>query len=141
MYNVSRSLLYSPEDCADAIQEALLRAWKKLPGLRNPDVFEAWIIRILINECNRLGRNYQTHTTEPFSGKQEVSQGVQHDLRFALDALPEKQRLILTLHHMLGYSIDETAAILHLPQGTVKSRLSRARHALLAELEGSHEHK
>ncbi len=59
LYSLAKSILRRDEDCADAMQEATLKAYKSLSTLRKPEYFKTWMIRILINECNQLLRNRQ----------------------------------------------------------------------------------
>jgi len=141
MYRVARSILRSSDDCADAIQEALLKAWLALPRLRDPALFEPWLMRIVQNESrNLLRRNRRARPDSLSPEEAESTPARQEDntdgiLRKALDGLEENQRLLLTLHHVLGYTIEEIARMQRMRQGTVKSRLSRARAALAGKLE------
>ena len=139
MYRVSASLLRSPQDRQDAVQECVWKAWRKLPQLRDENLFKAWIMRILVNECKRMHR---AHWREVAVEEIEVEQpdGVDNRLRdealhSAVMQLPEKLRLTVTLFYIDGFSMRETAQILHCPEGTVKQRLHRARTALRILLE------
>ena len=139
MYRVSASLLRSPQDRQDAVQECVWKAWRKLPQLRDESLFRPWIMRILVNECKRMHR---AHWREVPTEEIEVEQtdGVDSRLRdealhSAVMQLPEKLRLTVTLHYIDGFSMRETAHILHCPEGTVKQRLHRARTALRTLLE------
>ena len=139
MYRVSASLLRSPQDRQDAVQECVWKAWRKLPQLRDESLFKAWIMRILVNECKRMHR---AHWREVAVEEIEIEQpdGVDNRLRdevlhSAVMQLPEKLRLAVTLFYIDGFSMRETARILHCPEGTVKQRLHRARTALRTLLE------
>ncbi len=132
LYRVSRSVLRDDADCADAIQEALIRAWLKLPSLRSHELFEHWLIRILLRECYRIAKqtkyypletNQIGHETQP-----DFSQRIL--LEEAVYSLKIEQRSPFVLHHMMGYKVYETAKILDIPEGTVKSSLMRARNKL-----------
>ena len=131
LYRVSFALLRSDADCADAVQEALLKAWRALAWLRREEYFETWLTRIAINECMRIlrMRRHALELDERLSAPEPPDAG----LRDALMALDMQLRLPVVLHYVNGFDIAETARILHLPQGTVKSRLYRAR-ARLREL-------
>ena len=61
LYRISRTILSSDADCQDALQEALIRAWMRRGSLRNEGAFDAWLIRILINECRILARRAKRH--------------------------------------------------------------------------------
>jgi len=139
MYRVSATLLRSPQDRQDAVQECVWKAWRKLPQLRDDSLFRPWIMRILVNECKRMHR---AHWREVPTEEIEVEQpdGVDSRLRdealhSAVMQLPEKLRLTVTLYYIDGFSMRETAHILHCPEGTVKQRLHRARTALRTLLE------
>lgn len=139
MYRVSASLLRSPQDRQDAVQECVWKAWRKLPQLRDESLFKAWIMRILVNECKRMHR---AHWREVAVEEIEIEQpdGVDNRLRdevlhSAVMQLPEKLRLAVTLFYIDGFSMRETAQILRCPEGTIKQRLHRARTALRILLE------
>ena len=139
MYRVSASLLRSPQDRQDAVQECVWKAWRKLPQLRDESLFKAWIMRILVNECKRMHR---AHWREVAVEEIEIEQPDDVDNRLrdevlhsAVMQLPEKLRLAVTLFYIDGFSMRETAQILRCPEGTVKQRLHRARTALRILLE------
>lgn len=128
MYRIARTILRQDADCADATQEALFRAWKSLPGLRDKSLFEPWLMRILVRECYRLiGRNKQLETFVPEIHEPQGNWEFGVDMRRALDRLPVHERMVLMLHYTLDYSIKDVASILKIPAGTVKSRLYRGR--------------
>ena len=132
LYRVARTLLRCDQDCEDAVQEALLRAWARLHTLREPLYFETWLIRILINECKNLCRRRPRQEMQ-LSG--ELSLQVQ-DASPVLDALlslPEKQRITLELHYIEGFKTREIAGMLGIPEGSVKWRLSAGRRRLKRE--------
>jgi RNA polymerase sigma-70 factor (ECF subfamily) len=131
LYRISRSVLRDDADCADAIQEALIRAWLKLPELRDPALFEHWLTRILLRECYRIAKktNYcDTQSEIPSGTGRDPTQRIV--LEEAVYKLKPEHRTPLILHHMMGYKVHEIAKMLSLPEGTVKSRLLRARRKL-----------
>lgn len=135
LYRISRSYLPRWEDCADAVQEALEKAWAKRAHA-NPDYFRAWLTRIVINECHNLYRRrkrilYVEEVDVGYSDGFDDSVA----LRQALSALPEKLRIPLLLHYWEGFPLEDVSRILHLPIGTVKSRLHQARKTLKLELD------
>lgn len=134
LYRVARSYLPGWESCADAVQEALTKAWAKR-GTVNPDYFRAWITRIVINECHNLSRRRKRicPVADPEPPAPVPPEGT--SLRESLTALPERLRTPLLLHYLEGFSLKGTARILRLPEGTVKSRLYQARKALKLQLE------
>ena len=152
LYRVARSMLRAEDDCRDALCETALRAWERRGTLRDEEKFDAWVFRILINECRAIHRRQRRivptdtfpETPEP-SGRDTAFAGTPASIAFdtptpALDALislSETLRLPVVLHYVEGYSVEETAAILRVPKSTVRGRLSRARAALRLELEVS----
>lgn len=133
MYRVSSSMLPSLHDRNDAVQSCLLRAWQKLPSLRDEASFRPWLMRILINECRMIHRKGRRilYTDAP----EKPQEMPDHALRDAILALPEKLRLPIVLHYIEGASVQETAQALGIPEGTAKTRLRRARRLLKETLE------
>ena len=132
LYRVARGYLRGPEECADAVQEALCKAWNK-SGSVVPERFRPWLTRIVINECRNIGR--RRRRVQPVADVEPPPADEPPDLTDELSALPEKLRTPLLLHYLEGFSLEEVAATLRVPIGTVKSRLHLARKALRLELE------
>ncbi len=131
LYRIAYSYLHNDADAADAVQDALLRAWEKRNTLRQPQYFGSWLTRILINRCKQMLR--QRRPQYPLQEQHAVTdEGGVDDLALAaaLDQMDPKYRIPLLLFHLEGFSVKEVAAILRLPQNTVKSRLARARQKL-----------
>lgn len=131
LFRISYTLLHNEQDCADALQEALLRAWQHVGRLREERYFDTWLVRILINECKRLRARRQPVISVP-SVPFEPDDRALHD---ALQALEEKYRLPVVLHYLEGYSLEEIAWLLRIPVGTVKSRMFTGRKRLRDILE------
>jgi len=141
MYRVARSVLFSDSDCCDAIQETLLRAWKKIPQLKDKTLFEPWLMRILVHECYRTARKNKRYEQTPFNDELlfEIQESpadldLSMDLRRMLDTLPPHERMALILYYTLDYKVKDIAGILDIPEGTVKSQLSRGRSHLAKKL-------
>lgn len=134
-YRVARAILQDNEDCKDALQEAVLKAWIARHKLRDEAVFGTWLTRILIHECRNIQRKRKKYAlsaaVEPES---KVLSPAHTDTWAALDALPDKLRLPLLLHHVERYSIAEISQMLQLPQSTVRGRLYQGRQAMRLEL-------
>lgn len=130
LYHVARTFLRSDADCEDAVQEALLRAWKNRDSLREPQFFDTWLVRILINECRNLHR--RRPPTMPFEAAEAApAPEVEGTAILAvLDGLSEKLRLSMVLHYVEGYPVEEIAKLLRIPAGTVKWRLHQGRRQL-----------
>ena len=130
MYRVAWSILRNNADCEDALQEAALKAWEKRGHLRNEAYFRTWITRILINACYDTQRKRRRVIPLDEVAERAAAASPDPTLTLALEALPEKLRLPLTLHYLEGFSVEEIARILRIPAGTVKSRLHQARSQL-----------
>lgn len=131
MYRVAISMLRSDADAADAIQEAVFKGWMHRGKLRDGDRFDAWLMRILVNECRNIQRKWKRRP-EPLTEFMAAEEVPIPDpgLRDALEELPERLRLPLMLHHLEGYPLREISSILKVPETTIKSRLHQARGAL-----------
>ncbi len=145
LFRTALAILGNEADARDATQEAFVSCWRSLRTLKDVDRFDAWLGRILINECRMTLRQRRrirellvqqtadddTLTSAPattFDGPGST------DFDAAFGRLSVDQRAILVLHHLHGYGVREIGAWLGIPSGTVKWRLSRARSALRAEL-------
>jgi RNA polymerase sigma-70 factor (ECF subfamily) len=144
LFRTALAILGSEADARDATQEAFIASWGKLTSLREPERFDAWLGRILINEC-RMTLRQRRRVREV-----AVEDAERSDLPVRADAADEvhstdfddafarlsvDQRALLVLHHLHGYGVREIGAWLGIPSGTVKWRLNRARNALRRELE------
>ena len=135
MYRVACGYLRGEHDRLDAVSEAIVRAWQKRDSLKRQELFESWLLKILIRECINIQRRQKRMVPMellPQAGAQEVPSDNQ-PLREALEALPQKLREVTVLYYMEGYPVQEAAQILGITKGAVCSRLSRAR-SLLREL-------
>lgn len=140
LFRTALAILGSEADARDATQEAFIHAWRQVGGLRDVDRFDAWLGRIVINECRmtlrRRGRVREVAMDPPDRAGQTANTTDPTDFDDAFARLTVDQRAILVLHHLHGYGVSEMAGWLGIPAGTVKWRLSRARQALRRELEG-----
>ncbi len=130
LYRISYSQLYQACDRDDAVQECLCKAWKRRHQLKEERFFQTWVIRILINECHNIQRKRTREAPYAELPERVAPADADPELHDALLRLHEDFRLPILLHYMEGYSTKEIAQILHVPQGTVKSRMSRGRRAL-----------
>lgn len=126
LYRIASAILGSCTDREDAYQSALFRAWRKLSGLRNEQYFETWLTRILINECKNALRRRQ-RTPAPIEEVPDMPAPKNEALHDALFSLEPELRLILTLKHVEGYSVQEIARMLRTSEFAIKGRLQRAR--------------
>ena len=127
----------------DAVQTALITAWREIRALRNPDLFESWLHRILTHACyaearhrRRWAEGLRLLPVEPGFGPDDTLTVDDRDqLERALRRLTIEQRAVLVFHHYLGLSISEVAERIGIPVGTAKSRLHHASRAMRASLE------
>lgn len=138
LYRVAKSMLGSEADCADAAQNALLRAWEKQHTLRDTAYFKTWLMRILINECRAMLRQRARFAPlEEEAAEGEIAPERDSGLYEAVMGLDVKYRVPFVLYYIEGFRTREIASMLKLPEGTVKTRLRRAREILRTELEGA----
>ena len=137
MYRVAKTLLPQDEDCADAIQEAIVKAFAGLHTLRSDRYAKTWLIRIVINECYailRKRRNLVSLEEHPWEAPAVSAREEYSELYEAISRLDEHTRLAVALYYLEGYSVRETAAVLDVTENVVKKRLMRARQQLRADL-------
>lgn len=135
-------MLRDPDAADDAVQEALVRAWRDLPGLRDPARFEAWLQRIMVRACHdqlRQRRRESANEREQDPGKamaaDEIAMVADRDeLMAAMGGLSNPQRAAVVLHYFVGMSHSQIAEVMGDPVGTVKARLRRSLGYLQAAL-------
>jgi RNA polymerase sigma-70 factor (ECF subfamily) len=142
LYAIARLILRDGERADDATQEALLAAWRDIKGLRDPDRFEPWLRRLLVNACYREARRERRHTRLtariPSVGRApdpSVEVTDRDELAAMFETLAPEQRALIVLHFYVGLPVAETALALGVPVGTVKSRLYRTTQQMRATLE------
>lgn len=138
LYRVAIAILRADADAQDAAQEALLRAWKHLPSLKDARYFETWLLRILIRECQRALKlrgkrplSAEGHWLESRAAPSDSGA----DLRDALNQLELKYRLPVVLHYIEGYSYAQVAELLRLSESAtawrVRQGVEKLRNLLL----------
>ena len=144
MYRLCFAILANEADAADAAQGALIATWRQLRDLRDPDRFDAWLQRVVVNAARQVLRSKRRRGLReiPASLVIAMAEGLGAAARsdaFVLDAalqtLAIEQRSILVLHHLEGRGLAELGEILSIPVGTAKSRLFAARKALASAVE------
>lgn len=132
LYRTASRMLNNDEDVADAMQDAIILAYERLHTLRNNEYFNTWICKILINKCNSLlNRNKNVLIINSDLLTEKERDGFQTiELEDALNSLNEAYRLALILYYIVGLNIREISEFLKEPEGTIKSRLSRAKSIL-----------
>jgi RNA polymerase sigma-70 factor, ECF subfamily len=141
LYRLAQLTSRNPDDAADALQDAMLSAHRKAPTFRHDAAVSSWLYRIVVNaSLDRLRRNKSHPTTALLDDACHVGDPTPRVdtaimVERALMRLPVEQRAAVVAVDMQGYSVAETARMLGVPEGTVKSRCSRARAKLAEALE------
>lgn len=143
LYHIAKSILGNDEDCADAMQNAILHAFEKLYTLRDEKYFKTWLTRILINECNHIirSRKEQIPYEDYYEVQTRAEQGDYSPVYEAVMELEDHYRTPLILFYVEGFSVKEICQILKLSQSTVKTRLYRGRKLLKEKLAGVYEYE
>lgn len=144
-YRLARAILGDPLEAEDATHDAFETAWRKWSTLRDPDRFEAWFGRILVNTCrDRLRRAATGRRVADISARVTVLDDdpiqVVDDraiLREAMEALSADDRVVLALRFHRDLAVERIAKLLGLPAGTVKSRLHHALRRLREHLDAT----
>ncbi len=134
LYRVAYTILQDDDACADAMQEAVLKAWEKRHILREERYFRTWLTRIVINTAKTMrAKSRRTVSLEALPEPHYAAPDL--TLHLALNALPENLRLPLVLCYAEGMSYQEVADALKLPAATVRGRIARAKKELRKELD------
>jgi len=143
LYAIAQRILRDVDRTEDAVQEALVIAWRDLPELRDPDRFDAWLHRLVVRSCvaeaSRV-RRLVTHLRVipadlPAATDEYLTVADRDQLDRGFRRLPPQQRAILVLRHFAGHELTDIADMLGIPVGTARSRLHHAHRAMRAALE------
>jgi RNA polymerase sigma-70 factor (ECF subfamily) len=143
LYAIAYRVLRDVDRAEDAVQDALVIAWRDLRGLRDPDRFDAWshrlLVRICIDQASRERRRAANLRVLPIDGPvapdDTLTMADRDQLERGFRRLSPEQRAILVLHHYEGYAPSEIAELLGIPPGTARSRLHHAHRAMRAALD------
>jgi RNA polymerase sigma factor (sigma-70 family) len=145
LHGVAKLILRDPDRAQDAVQEALVLAWRHVRALRDPDAWDAWLYRLTVRACYRLARTNRRRDlaevhlvtdVDGFPAQTDFSTDVAERDRLGreLGQLPLDQRAVMVLHFYLDLPLTDVADILDIPAGTVKSRLHRGLTTLRAAM-------
>jgi RNA polymerase sigma-70 factor (ECF subfamily) len=144
LWAVALRTLGDREEAADALQDALLSAYRRAATFRGESAVTTWLHRVVVNACLDRVRRRAARPVSPLPAREIADARDDHaatdtrlDVRAALDALPDYQRAALVLVDLHGMSVAEAAAVLDVAEGTVKSRCARGRAALVPLLAAS----
>ena len=142
LYAIARLVLRDTHQAEDAVQDALTRAWRQLPRLRDPERWDAWLYRLIVNACADEGRRRRRWSaevrmirSEPTTLDSAASLADRDQIERGFRRLKPSQRAAVVLRFYLGLSVPEVAEALGVPIGTAKSRIYYATEAMRAALE------
>jgi RNA polymerase sigma factor (sigma-70 family) len=144
LFRISWAILGDERDARDATQDACLMAWRRLPTLRDPASFDAWLTRIAVNGCRMRLRSRarvreiqvpELEAAAPIADDPAATLADADAIARAFDRLDPDARAILVLHHLRDLPVASIATVLGVPVGTIKSRLHTARAALARAIE------
>ncbi len=145
LYRVAYLILRDAEPANDAVQNALIAAWRDIRGLREPDRFDAWLHRLTVRACYRVARHERRRSAAEveltdFHDLWSVDDdqrllAIRDQLERGFARLSADERAVLVLHYYIDLPLAEAAAVMGMPLGTMKSRLSRATRALRAAVD------
>ena len=143
LFAIAQRILRDVDRAEDALQDALVIAWRDVRALRDPDRFDAWIHRVVVRECidhaTRERRRVANLRVLPVDGPAApddlLTLADRDQLERGFRRLSPEQRAILVLHHYEGYTPSEIAEVLGIPPGTARSRLHHAHRAMRAALD------
>jgi len=143
LFAIAQRILRDVDRAEDALQDALVIAWRDLRGLRDPDRFDAWLRKLLVNVCIGQATRERRRTVNlrvlpvdgPAAPDDLLTIADRDQLERGFRRLPPDQRAILVMHHYVGYSPTEIAETLGIPPGTARSRLFNAHRAMRAALD------
>lgn len=144
LFGIAQLILRDTDRAQDAVQDALLLAWRHVRSLRDPDAWDAWLRRLTVRACYKVARAHRRRTMvevhvvpEPGSVREpDAALGViERDwLGRELDRLELDQRVVLVLHYYLDMPISQVAEVIDVPYGTAASRLHRGLEAMRASI-------
>lgn len=132
LYRIARSYLNDDQEAEDAVQDALIKAWEKRKTLRDIHQFKPWMTQILSNRCKDILRKRKRWSFFPLEEDtvQVEMPETENAVTEAMKKLKPELRIVMTLHYVDGYSIQEMAEALGIPTGTIKTRMRNARKQL-----------
>ena len=143
-YGLAYAILRDAELAHDAVQDALLGAWRDLPELREVEKFDAWLHSLVVHACYAQSRRERRWTRaisafpighEPSQPDTAISVADRDELERGFRRLPPEQRAVVALHYYMGLPLTEVATTLGIPAGTARSRLQHATRQLRAAFE------
>lgn len=145
IYRIALRILGNPHDAQDVTQDVLIQLWGSLAGFLGSSAFTTWLYRMVVNRS--LNHRRRSQATAPSAAllqdDRPVATGPAEEViarqradatARAISALPAEQRAVVVLHQLEGFAYTEVAAILGVPESTVRGRLARGRRTLVEQL-------
>ena len=139
-YRVAALILHDADRAQDAVQDALVAAWRGMGALRDPDAWEAWLHRLTVRACYVAARRDRRRSMVELPPSPDLERAADTDepaafaererIQYELGTLPIDQRAVIVLHYYVGLPLSEAALVLDVAPGTAKSRLHRGLEAL-----------
>ena len=139
LYRAALAILGDPQDAEDVVQEAFLRLWEKNPEFESPAHQRSWLLKVTVNGCKSRLRAPWRRRTAPLLESYPAADPEEQAVLEVIQSLPPKDRAALHLYYYEGYQTAEIAAMTGWREGTVRSRLARARDKLRELLKGEWE--
>lgn len=141
LYKIAKSRIKNEEDIADAIQETMLETFKSIKKLKDIHSFKKWVIKILINKCNRIYRrkykkdiSYDEYNINNFSSTVNLESNI--EFYEMLNGLKYEERIIIILYYLENYTVKDIHKILNMNEKTINTHLFRARKKIKTKFEG-----
>lgn len=135
MYKVARAMVFNEEDIKDVFQDTIIKAYESIEKLKEPQYFSTWLIRILINNCNDVIKKRKKVISLEIVKEESYKEKFKNvDLYMAINELEEDLKMIIIMFYFMDMAIKEIAKAQSIAEGTVKSRLNRARKKLEEKL-------
>ncbi|MBM6886036.1 RNA polymerase sigma factor [Pseudoflavonifractor phocaeensis] len=139
LYRAALAILGDPQEAEDVVQEAFLRLWEKDPAFESPAHQRSWLLKVTVNGCKSRLRSPWRRRTAPLLESYPAADPEEQAVLEVIQSLPPKDRAALHLYYYEGYQTAEIAAMTGWREGTVRSRLARARDKLRELLKGEWE--
>lgn len=131
LYRVAIAITKNDDDALDCIQETILKAYINIRKLRNDEYFKTWLIKILINQCNALlQKNKKIEIVSTFQVDDDNDDLQNLEIKDSVENLEGDLKVLVILYYYQDMSVKDISESLNIPEGTIKSRLSRARNKL-----------
>ena len=142
LYKIAKTRISSDDDIEDLIQDTMIETYKHIKKLREPEKFKMWVIKILVNKCNKLyKKKYRNDISiDEYNLENYIilnsQKDIEDDLNFyyLIKKLKYEERIVLVLHYMEQYSVKDISKILKINENTVKTHLFRARERIKKDL-------